>query len=273
MSMEARVLTWNLWWQFGPWRERQPAILSVLQEQNADVVFLQEVWAQEGGLDQAQWLADELDMFVARTEGPWYDDGVSLGNAILSRWPIVSWEVHRLPDATGAPSYRRAVVALIDSPYGRVWTVCTHLDHRFDASGTRIAQCEALSGIVDQLRIDPENEMPVLMAGDFNSVPDSDEIRMLTGRREPAIEGLVFTDLWEIAGDGTGFTWRRDNPYIEDSTWPNRRLDYVFVSWPRPRPIGNPSRIWLAGVEPVAGVQASDHAAVVADIRLALEPL
>ena len=52
--MEARVLTWNLWWQFGPWRERQPAILSVLQEQDADIVFLQEVWAQEGGLDQAQ---------------------------------------------------------------------------------------------------------------------------------------------------------------------------------------------------------------------------
>ena len=85
MAMEARVLTWNLWWQFGPWRERQSAILSVLQDADADIVFLQEVWAQEGGLDQAQWLADELNMFVARTEGPWYDDGVSLGNAILSR--------------------------------------------------------------------------------------------------------------------------------------------------------------------------------------------
>ena len=266
--MEARILTWNVWWQFGPWRDRQAAILATLQEQDADIIFLQEVWAQEGGLDQAQWLADELNMYVARTEGPWFDDGVSLGNAILSRWPIAQWEVHRLPDVTGAPSYRRAVAAQLDTPHGLWWTVCTHLDHKFDASATRVAQCEALSGIVSQLRGDPEVDNPVIMAGDFNAVPDSDEIRMLTGRSEPAISGLVFTDLWEVAGDGTGFTWRRDNPYINDSTWPNRRLDYLFMSWPRPRPIGNPTRLWIAGIESVAGIQPSDHAAVVADIRV-----
>lgn len=264
--MQARILTWNVWWQFGQWRERQPAILSVLREQNADIVFLQEVWAQEGGLDQAQWLADELNMYVARTEGPWYDDGVSLGNAILSRWPVLQWQVHRLPDVTGAASVRRVVLAQVDSPFGRLWCACTHLDYKFDASDTRVAQCEALCGIIDQLRGDPETELPVILAGDFNAVPDSDEIRMLTGRRAPAVSGLVFTDLWEVAGDGHGFTWRRDNAYIADSTWPNRRLDYLLVSWPRPRPIGNPTSIWLAGVEAVGGVQPSDHAAVVADI-------
>lgn len=269
--MQARILTWNLWHQFGPWRDRQEAILKVLQQENADIVFLQEVWAQEGGLDQAQWLADELNMYVARTEGPWYDDGVSMGNAILSRWPIVSWEVHRLPDVTGAPSYRRAVVAQLETPFGRWWTVCTHLDHKFDGSATRVAQCEALCGIVDQLRVDPEIDTPVILAGDFNSVPDSDEIRMMTGRRETAIEGLVFTDLWEVVNEDNGFTWRRDNEYIADSTWPNRRLDYLFMSWPRPRPIGNPTNVWLAGVEPVDGIQASDHAAVVADIRMVAE--
>jgi endonuclease/exonuclease/phosphatase family metal-dependent hydrolase len=131
-----------------------------------------------------------------------------------------------------------------------------------------MAQCEALCGIVSQLRNDPEVELPVLLAGDFNAVPDSDEIRMMTGRSEPAVDGLVFTDMWEVAGEDTGFTWRRDNPYIEDSAWPNRRLDYLFVSWPRPRPIGNPTRMWLAGLEAVGGVQPSDHAAVVADIRM-----
>ena len=154
--MQARILTWNVWWQFGPWRDRQPAILKVLREQEADIVFLQEVWGQEGGLDQADWLAEELNMFVARTEGPWYDEGVSLGNAILSRWPIVRWQVHRLPDYTGAPSHRRAVVAQLDTPYGRWWTVCTHLDYRFDQSGTRVAQVESLCAIVDSLREDPE---------------------------------------------------------------------------------------------------------------------
>jgi endonuclease/exonuclease/phosphatase family metal-dependent hydrolase len=133
-------------------------------------------------------------------------------------------------------------------------------------------QCKALCEIVDQLRVDPEKEMPVLMAGDFNAVPDSDEIRMLTGRREPAVEGLVFTDLWEVAGEGDGYTWRRGNPYLVDAKWPNRRLDYLFVSWPRRKTIGNPSSIWLAGIDPVDGVQASDHAAVVANIHLGQDP-
>ena len=269
--MQARVLTWTMWWQFGPWRERQAAILSVLREQQPDIICLQEVWGQEGGLDQADWLGEELNMYVARTDGPWYEGGVSLGNAILSRWPIVQWQVHRLPDVTGAPSYRRAVFAQVETPHGRWWVVSTHLDYQFDASATRMAQCEALCALVDSLREDPDNENPIIMCGDFNAVPDSDEIRMLTGRREPAIPGLVFTDLWEVAGEGSGFTWRRDNPYIDNSTWPNRRLDYIFVSWPRPRPLGNPENIWLAGVEPTGGVMPSDHAAVVADICM-LEP-
>lgn len=265
--MEARVLTWNLWWQFGPWRERQPAILHVLREQEADIICLQEVWGQEGGLDQAMWLADELNMYVVRTEGPWYD-GVSQGNAILSRWPIIRSAIHRLPGPDGAPGMRRVVSAQLDTPYGHWWTLCTHLDYKFDESLTRIGQCESLSALVDSLRHDPDNEPPVIMAGDFNAVPDSDEIRMLTGRREPAVHGLVFTDMWEVAGDGDGFTWRRDNPYIEDSTWPNRRLDYIFVSWPRPRPMGNPTKVWLAGLDAIDSVHPSDHAAVVADIRM-----
>lgn len=265
--MRARVMTWNLWWQFGPWRERQQAILSTIAAEQPDIVCVQEVFEAEGGLDQAQWLADELGFYVVRTQGPWYD-GISFGNAILSRWPIARWNEHRLPGPDGSAGHRRVVTAQVDTPFGLCWVACTHLDHKFDASTTRIAQCEALCAVIDALREDPENEMPVLLAGDFNSVPDSEEMRMMTGRREPAIEGLVFTDAWEIAGEGPGFTWRRDNPYIADSTWPNRRLDYIFVSWPRPRPLGNPLRVWLAGVEPMHGVQPSDHAAVVADIQM-----
>jgi len=38
------------------------------------------------------------------------------------------------------------------------------------------------------------------------------------------------------------------------------------VSWPRPKPLGNPRRAWLAGVDPVDGVWPSDHAAVVVDL-------
>jgi len=49
---------------------------------------------------------------------------------------------------------------------------------------------------------------------------------------------------------------------------PNRRLDYVMVSWPRRRGAGHVASCALAGTTPVDGVWASDHYAVVADIDL-----
>ena len=105
------------------------------------------------------------------------------------------------------------------------------------------------------------------MGADLNAVPWSDEVRLLTGASAVPVPGLAFTDCWEHAGDGSpGWTWAATNPYLADSAMPNRRLDYLLVSWPRPRPAGNPVRCWLAGVEPVAGVQPSDHHAVVADL-------
>src|SRR5262245_33223956 len=39
-----RVLTWNLWWRFGPWQARQPAIIATLRRIDADVIALQETW-------------------------------------------------------------------------------------------------------------------------------------------------------------------------------------------------------------------------------------
>ena len=36
--VSVRVLTWNVWWRFGPWEQRQPAILATLQKADADIV-------------------------------------------------------------------------------------------------------------------------------------------------------------------------------------------------------------------------------------------
>jgi hypothetical protein len=55
-------------------------------------------------------------------------------------------------------------------------------------------------------------------------------------------------------------------PYQADTAWPNRRLDYVFVSWPRPKPLGNPLRAHLAGTDAIGELHPSDHAAVVVDL-------
>ncbi len=66
--------------------------------------------------------------------------------------------------------------------------------------------------------------------------------------------------------EGSGATWSVGNPYVVDSAWPERRLDYVLVGWPRARPAGNPVRARLFGIEPVDGVVASDHYGVFVDL-------
>lgn len=283
-GMTLRVATWNLWWRFGPHERRHHAIVDTLRSIDADVLCLQEVWSADGGVDggatarddttaaggadQAEILGELLGMTVTRT-APIFFDGHAFGNAVLSRWPADLVADDRLPGADGTPGHRRVVAARVHTPWGPWPFASTHLDHRFDASATRQLQAASLLESVSRWRGDPERDLPLVIGGDFNAVPDSDEIRLLTGRRA-GVGGVVMTDVWEVAGTGPGITWGGGNPFLADSTWPERRLDYLLVSWPRPKPLGNPVRAWLAGNGPVdvagAAVWPSDHAAVVAEL-------
>jgi endonuclease/exonuclease/phosphatase family metal-dependent hydrolase len=262
-------MTWNLWWHFGDWEARQGAIEAVVRATDPDVLFLQEVWSDETS-DQAADLAGKLGLHMVRTD-PVLWNGQSFGNAILSRWPLERIADEALPNADGEPSHRRVVAARLDTPYGHWPVASTHLEHRADQSATRQKQCVRLLELASEWRGEPTTDLPLVVGADLNAVPDADEVRMMTGR-SPGIEGLVFSDAWEQAGEGRGDTWRGDNPYCADTAWPNRRLDYLLVSWPRPRPTGNPRRCWVVGDGPVEvsgsePVWASDHVAVVAELE------
>lgn len=261
-----RVVTWNVWWRFGDWKARQPAILRTLAALDADVVCLQEVWAEEGGRDQAQVLAGHLGYEAVSTQHRW-SGGLSFGNAVLSRLPIGDSESRPLPGPDGSPGHRHALVAEVAGPVGPIQVFTVHLEYRYDASALRTAQAAAVARFVAEHRSDGEGFPPIL-AGDLNAVPGSDEVRSLTGLAPVPVPGLVFQDAWEQGGEGgDGHTWSGANPYLAEAAWPGRRLDYVLVGWPRARPLGNVVSCRLAGTEPVDGIQPSDHYAVVADLR------
>ena len=258
-----RVATWNLWWRFGPWEERQSAIVRTISGFEADVVLCQEVFCDDEHGDQAELIGDQLGYEVAASRR---GDGTRLpfGNAILSRLPILESTSIALENAAGSPGHRSAVAARVDGPLGPQWVVTTHLDWRYDGSVLRQRQLSAVvDWIVDLAGEASEESLPVVFGGDFNAVPESDEIRRLTGLGAPYRDGIVFADAWAAVGDGDGYTWTRENEHSRDAQWPRRRLDYVFVSWPRPKPTGNPLRARLEGIEAPMG---SDHAAVVVDL-------
>jgi endonuclease/exonuclease/phosphatase family metal-dependent hydrolase len=260
-------MTWNLWWRFGDWERRQRAIVDTIRDTDADVVCLQEVWV-DGTRSLATIIADELGYHGVESE-PIGRAEVGFANAVLSRWPAERLADSALPGHDGTPGHRRVVAAAVESPWGTWPIASTHLDHRFDGSATRRLQTSRLLELASLWRGDESADLPVVIGGDLNAVPDSDEIRLLTGR-SPGVAGIVFSDVWEQRGVGPGITWRRENPHSADSAWPDRRIDYVLVSWPRPKPTGNPIRAWTVANEPVdvadEAVWASDHSAVVAEL-------
>ncbi|MFV0524295.1 MAG: endonuclease/exonuclease/phosphatase family protein [Acidimicrobiales bacterium] len=267
--MTMHVLTWNLWWRFGPWRERQPAIEAELASCAPDVACFQEVWAIDGD-DQMDRITSATGLrHVARSRTA---EGVPFrfGNAVASRWPLTDLGTIRLPSADGRPGHRSAVMATVATPLGEVLVVSTHLAWQYDRSALRRQQ---LGLVVDvavkqhgslNARVPVDRQLPMILCGDLNATPDSDEIRHLTGVAPPYRSGTIFTDVWAAVGDGDGHTWTRRNPHTPDAVWPRRRLDYVAVSWPRPDRTLNPQSVDLVGVEAHAGMVPSDHYGVLA---------
>jgi endonuclease/exonuclease/phosphatase family metal-dependent hydrolase len=268
-----RVMTWNLWWRFGDWQRRQSAIIDTIRRVDADVVCLQEVWSTPHD-DQASILAAECGYHVA-SSAPIGRADEGFTNAVLSRWPSEPIADEALPRSDGTPGHRRVVATAVATPWGPWPFASTHLDHRFDASATRQAQVRRLLELAARWRGDPAVDLPVVIGADLNALADSDEVRLLTGRTA-GVDGIVMSDAWEQVGEGPGATWLRRNPYSADSAWPDRRLDYVLVSWPRPKPVGNPCSATIVGDAPCSvggdAVWPSDHAAVVVEVVTPITP-
>jgi endonuclease/exonuclease/phosphatase family metal-dependent hydrolase len=262
-----RVVTWNLWWRFGPWRDRRPAVLAALRAVDPDVVGLQEVWADDRE-NLAGWLADELGLHWTWAPSPAPQrfhrraaDTAQVGNAVLSRWPVLDERVLHLPGDDG----RLALHARLDAPGHPVPFFTTHLTSEPHASGQRCDQVTALAAFVARHRGGTAH--PAVVTGDLNAWPDSDEVRLLGGyRTAPAAPGEVLLDAWEFADPAApAATWDPANPYVGAGN-PPVRIDYVFVGPPGPGGLGAVRAVRRAADGPVDGVWASDHAAVVAEL-------
>ncbi len=275
-----RVMTWNLWWRFGPWQQRREAIARTLEAERPDVLGLQEVWAADGedGENLAGWLAERLGMHWVWSRSPvqdrWHsrnggDTSVDVGVAVLSRHPILESAERRLPTVPGFPDDgKTALHALIDVPGGPLPFFTTHLNSGVPESEVRCAQVRELAAFVVERATGP---YPPVVTGDFNAEPDFDEIRLICGyKTAPAAPGLVLLDSWRFADPALPQgTW--DISHKESVNFGDQPscLDYILVGLPGPAGRGWVRSARRAADRPVDGVWPSDHAAVVAQLALA----
>ncbi|HEX6232425.1 MAG TPA: endonuclease/exonuclease/phosphatase family protein [Jiangellaceae bacterium] len=255
-----RIITWNVWGLYGPWREREAAIVATLRDARPDVVVLTESWTK-GEDSQAARVAEALDLpnHVASGVTAQEDDAALSGVAVISRWPIQRESSHTFGDS-------RVHHAELSGPRGAVQIYGLVMDAWwFDQSRARQ---DAVRGLLAHVNDHQDVRVPLIVCGDFNADPDSDEIRMLRGRTTAPVPGLSFYDAWEVAGQAVpGYTWSNSNPWSTQLLWPDRRIDYIFTATPRPGGAGHPLRAGLLGTRPINGTYPSDHYALQADIR------
>ena len=256
-----RAATLNIWNRFGPWEQRLPAIRDGLRRLAPDVIGMQEV-LRYGDFDQAGMVSEGLGYHVAWGVAS-ENHGFPVGNAILSKWPILRSETIALPNG-GSDESRSLVFAELDSPYGKVPFFVTHLNWKLHHGHVRCLQVRAIARAVAERA--PIDGFPPIVTGDFNAEPNSDEIRFMTGLTGLGGNCVYFADSFGVAGEGEGATFSKRNPFAEPLREPERRIDYVFVRGPDDVQRGEPRDCRVCFDEPFEGTFPSDHFGVITTI-------
>lgn len=291
-----RVAQLNAGSLFEPgWPERRAEIVAWLDELDADVVCLEEIYSAEGQPPTARWIVEHTRVpyrlsfgGLALAEGLWPDPSLRFGAAVLSRWPFELQQVWRLPtDAAADPGDRFLhgfPNVLVHARTAGLDVFATHLTGAPHHGGHRCRQVLELDRLVRATRGGRDAAVPfakrsphppAVLCGDCNAEPDSDEMRFLCGLTRLEGRSTFWQDAWRVAGDGPGLTqdWRT-HPLAARLNVHRKRIDYVYVGSPFLRR-GDAGRVLRA--EPAfhlsrTGVQASDHSGLVVDIAWPQRP-
>ncbi|HET7338579.1 MAG TPA: endonuclease/exonuclease/phosphatase family protein, partial [Candidatus Dormibacteraeota bacterium] len=250
-----RIATINIWARFGDWPARREVLRRCIGELNPDVLALQETVVL-GDYDQVADITDGYEVVHQTKRTP---DGA--GISIASRRAATA--VHEL-DLHIAARPRDFPAGALLVELGDLLFVNHNPSWRLDHENERERQAVTVARKIEELAA-----KHVVVAGDMDADPLATSIRFWTGRTSIDGMSVCYRDAWEAKhrGDcGDTFT-PHENPLVADADWPFGRIDYILV---RCGVHGGPTmRInrcerWLD--QPVAGVWASDHFGVVADL-------
>lgn len=275
-GLTLRFATLNLWGENGPHERRLALAAEALAAVDADVIALQEVREIPGRLpNQAETLGRWLGREVAFTPSTEWGGGME-GLAVLSRFAIANRTAQELPHSKKDEG-RIVLSCALATPAGPLWVHTTHLSYRQTEGKLREDQVMAVDACVAEQAAPALGaaEPPQVIAGDFNTEPDADEIRWLKGLTTLDGRRVFYQDAWAIARPREpGITWATENSWRAGMNWlkTDRRLDYIFVTEMRRNGRGR-----ICGAQLICnradadGIFPSDHYGVVADIQIAAD--
>ena len=229
------VMTYNIQQGFNTEGKINPwEILEPIKRVNPDICALQESDTNRitsTNVDIVQWLAHKLGMYVyfgPETRQQTY------GVALLSRFPLSNMETFSLT------SIGEQVVLVRADIQWKGQTVSIYVTHLGETEVDRTTQT------LEILEILSEDSNRKVLLGDFNSLPESEQMKAYT---------RVLDDAWTSAGnmltDPLGYT--------SNSLEPHQRIDYILVS----------PEFAVKICEVIRSVYGSDHLPVWAEITLA----
>jgi endonuclease/exonuclease/phosphatase family metal-dependent hydrolase len=266
LSGAVRVATLNLWGRHGAWDERRSVLSNGLRELGADVMAFQEAIVGDG-YDQVSDLLGP-GFYVHHQAGREADGS---GLSIASRWPLGEVREEVLdPTTRVAPSRMAVAEVLAPGTLGPLLLAHHNASWQLGFEHERELQAVAAAHYVEEVA-GRRDATHVVLAGDFNAVPDSAGLRFWRGLQSLGDTSVCYRDGWESAHPGEeGHTFTPRNPLVSGGEWalePGRRIDYVMVRCGHRGPTLEVVSCERIFDEPADGVWASDHFGVVADFR------
>jgi endonuclease/exonuclease/phosphatase family metal-dependent hydrolase len=230
-------------------------IVDEIRRREADVVLLEEVpWTVDRGSVVSELARrTEMEHLFRRANGNRRGILFEEGDAILSRFPMGDAATIELPRGNHFFQHRIALAATLDTPWGPLGAVVTHLSG--DSARVSAAQIRALRNFVGS------PAYPVIIGGDFNVREDS-----------PALVALAqeWTDILAAANPpDTGATCCVDDLTAPPNAELQERIDYLWTTGTDSSRIVEASRILVQPRSVDDGwLRASDHAGLFAAIDL-----
>tara|TARA_A100001015_G_scaffold297690_1_gene379481 strand:- start:2563 stop:3504 length:942 start_codon:yes stop_codon:yes gene_type:complete len=211
----------NKWDKNNNWSLRKKRLIHLVKDYNPSILGI-----QEGLLHQVQYLNSSLEKY--KFIGVGRDDGEKKGEFCAIYFDTTLYEIldystfwlSETPDLVSvgwdASLERICTYGLFASTHSgeKFWVFNTHFDHI-----GRVARKKSSELILEKIKKINKESLPVILMGDFNSIPKSESVNIL---EQGMIDGLQISSKHLQGPRGTFNGFDLSNPI-------NKRIDYIFI--------------------------------------------